>query len=109
MIYVSFFRIHVFRETFPPTNIWPATPKLHIGTRMDIQVVCPLILSDETQIGIFSYILVELPCTRLHENSIKFFSHCYIIINCWTDVVTYIITSFYKFFFCESPKFKILF
>ena len=97
MIYVSFFRIHVFRETFPPTNIWSATPKLHTGTRMDIQVVCPLIFSDETQIGTFRYILVEPPCTRLHENSIGFFSHCYTIIHRWTDRVTYILASFYKF------------
>ena len=98
MIYVSFFRIHVFRETFSPTNIWPATPKLHIGTRMDIQVACPLILSDETQIGIFRYTLVELPCTRLHENSIRFFSPCYTIVKRWTDIVPYTIASFYKIF-----------
>jgi hypothetical protein len=64
MIYVSFFRIHVFRETFSPTNIWPATPKLHIGTRKDIQVVCPLILSDETEIRLFRYTLVELSSTN---------------------------------------------
>ena len=94
VIYVSFFRIHVFRETFSPTNIWPATPKLHIGTRMDIQVVCPVILSDETQIGIFRYTLVESPYTRIHENLIRFFSHCYAIINRWTDIVPYIIASF---------------
>jgi len=65
---------------------------------LDIQAVCPLIFSDETQIGIFRYILVELPCNRIYENSIRFFSHCYTIINRWTDIVTYIIASFYKFF-----------
>ena len=106
MIYVSFFRIRVFRETFSPTNIWPATPKLHIGKRRDIQVACPLILPDETQIGIFMYTLVELPFTRLPENSIRFFSQCYTIINRWADIVPYIIASFYKFFFAKALNLK---